>query len=37
MNIPKQLLEEKAYNVGNFFDYGNDYNRALVETHEEFE
>lgn len=31
MSIPKQHLDDKAYNVGNFFDYGNDYNRALVE------
>ena len=31
MSIPKQHLDDKAYNLGNFFDYGNDYNRALIE------
>jgi len=31
MTIPKQHLDDKAYNMGNFFDYGNDYNCALIE------
>ena len=31
MSIPQQHLGDRAYNVGNFFDYGNDYQRAFVD------
>jgi hypothetical protein len=37
MNIPSQLMGDKAYHVGNFFDYGNDYNRVLVDAHDNYD